>query len=386
VVKAYWDGLSVAERDRLIHEHPGLVGALDGVPCVDRDAANRIVLAEEVTTTRAEIDRLGPEPRRVLGEGSEYGSVENPEWTTWHDRLSGLQDRLGGLEAIRGRLYDQHPDPADPHHGFLLGLDTTGSGKAIVASGNPDTAKNVITYVPGTGAHLGNIGGDIHRSDLMVESADTASGSHDTASVTWVGYTAPQELTDAPSTDFARDAEPALQGFETGLRVTHDGDPSHNTIIGHSYGTTTVGYAMRDGGLPVDDVILVGSPGVGVEHATELGIDGAHVYAGTAANDPIQVARVDPTNPAYQAAADYLGPTPIGFPLVVGNVVDSLTGPDPRYVFGRDPVSPDFGASVLPTDPGRPMSDGGSHSQYWDRRSSSLAAIGQVAVGKVPHA
>lgn len=382
-VKEYWDQLSPAERERLIHEHPDLVGSLDGVPCVARDAANRLTLESVLARTRAEIAAVGPEPPKRVVAGR--GTVVNPEWTRWQEQLAPLRDRLAGLEAVHKRLYEQNTDSADPHHAYLLGLNTAGRGQAIVAVGNPDTAANVITYVPGTGSHLGNIGGDIDRSDRMVNAADRASQSHATASITWVGYDAPAQIPDAASTDYAKNAEPALQRFETGLRVTHEGAPAHSTVIGHSYGTTTVGFAMRDGGLPVDDVIFVGSPGVGVDHASDLGIDPGHVYSGTAANDPIQLARTDPSNPAYPAGAVALAGTPLGIPMAAAGLADLVTGSDPQYVFGRDPVSPDFGGRIIPTDPGTPIMDGGAHSEYWNRGSASLRAIGQVAVGQAPH-
>lgn len=136
------------------------------------------------------------------------------------------------------------------------------------------------------------------------------------------------------------------------------GAPSHNTIIGHSYGSTTVGFTMRDKGLPVDKVIFVGSPGVGVDHASALGIDPSNVYVGLAENDLIRAGELLP---------------------------DQRQG-DRRQVFGRDPAFSKFGANHLPTDPGKSVFDGGAHSQYWDTNSKSLDAIGQVAVGQQPHA
>ncbi|MFD8492808.1 alpha/beta hydrolase [Amycolatopsis sp. NPDC059657] len=52
----------------------------------------------------------------------------------------------------------------------------------------------------------------------------------------------------------------------------NQGDPSHNTTVGHSYGTTVIGHAARDEHLAVDDIVFVASPGVGVNHASELGL------------------------------------------------------------------------------------------------------------------
>ncbi len=52
------------------------------------------------------------------------------------------------------------------------------------------------------------------------------------------------------------------------LRSTHEGHPTHLTAMGHSYGSTVVGEAAKTGGLPGDDIIVQGSPGM---HASEIG-------------------------------------------------------------------------------------------------------------------
>jgi hypothetical protein len=367
-----WLGLTAEEREALINTDPSLIGNLDGIPCADRDKANRIVLQQQLDALNAQLKDLDAhEPPYEIG-GPRF-PVVNPAWADWHDKKSALEDKLKGLNVINDRLKNNQP-PA-----LLLGLDTQGNGRGIVAINNPDTANNVITYVPGTGADLGGIGGDIGRSDRMVQSANFAShGTQTTSSITWVGYDAPPDIPHAVSPNYASNAEHSLHNFEVGLRTTHEGEPSRNTIIGHSYGSTTVGFTMRDEGLPVDDVIFVGSPGVGVEHASDLHVDPSHVYVGLAANDPIKGGRL-----AEPAA---LGSIPIGGPIIgLGDiVVDDITGDRPQ-VFGRDPSVPQFGASYLPTDPGNPLWEGGAHSQYWDPNSPSLKAIGQVAVGQQPH-
>lgn len=370
-VHEFWEQSSVSERNRLIREHPELIGALDGIPSLDRDAANRIRLAGEIRSTENELAQLKEPPR---GYAYARAGGSDPAWAEWRAKQDALDDRLNGLRAIHDRLFDpHHTNLADPQHALLLGLDTTGTGRAIVAVGNPDTAEHVVTYVPGTGAHLGNIGGDIERSDRMQAQADKLVRNGNTAAVTWVGYTAPQSLGEAPSQQYARDAEPLLQRFESGLRVTHEGTPAHQTIIGHSYGSTTVGYAMRDGGLPVDDVIFVGSPGVGVEHASDLGIDPSHVFAGTSAHDPIQ----------YGTSLDP-GRIVQDLPYQRSERAGPVTVQDSHLWFGRDPAHQFFGANTLPTDPGRSLLDGGSHSQYWDPGSRSLRSIAEVVVGKMP--
>ena len=61
----------------------------------------------------------------------------------------------------------------------------------------------------------------------------------------------------------------------TGSAPRRDGDPAHLTAIGHSYGSTTTGHAAHDHGIPVDDLVFVGSPGVGgdTNNAGDTGVD-----------------------------------------------------------------------------------------------------------------
>src|SRR5207245_635657 len=153
------------------------------------------------------------------------------------------------------------------------------------------------------------------------------------------------------------DGKGALNSFQDGLRATHHGDlPSHNTVLGHSYGTTLVGHAARDGSLNADDVIFVASPGVGVDHASDLhlnGIDQAqvnqHVHSTVAEDDIIHATNT----PIYDR-----------------------TGHNPIDPLGPDPAKPDFGGQVFESAPGTPGPMGGAsteaHSQYWEDRNPSL--------------
>lgn len=325
-VKAWWNSLSDTAQFALLQANPGFIGNLDGIPAEDRDAANRAVLAQEIT--------------RLQSDTSEEG-----------------KHKLQGLQAIDNRL--NHPQPGQPQ-AFLLGLNTADDGKAIVSIGNPDKADNVATYVPGTGSDLGKISADMDRSDRMARSAAEA-GSPSTAVIAWLGYDAPDELSNAASGDYADGGKNALAGFQDGLRATHEGDPSHSTVLGHSYGTTLVGYAARDGGLNADDLALVASPGVGVDNVSELHLDGVdsaqigqHVHATVAENDIIKLANIE---------------------------VDGID-----LMHGPDPAAKEFGGHVFASDPGTEGPLGGvsdtAHSEYWNSRSKSLDNIGRIIAGK----
>ncbi|WP_434581838.1 alpha/beta hydrolase [Carbonactinospora thermoautotrophica] len=352
-VKQWWDSLTPEQQRYVIDHYPGLIGSLDGIPCVVRDEANRAVLAREK-------QRIEDRIRQLQAKGGR-SDAENRE-------LADLKDKLNGINAIEKRLHETAPDKKRGH--------------AIVALGNPDEADNIVTSVPGTGSRLGTIGGDLHRADKLVDAAESVDSSKKTAAIVWYGYDAPQEVFspglkwppvlsgDATDPKFALNARDALDRFQDGLRVTHEGPRSHNTVIGHSYGSTVVGFTARDKGLDVDDVIFVGSPGVGVDHARDLGIDPDHVWSSTAKNDPIQ----------YSPSLD---------PRDIGDGQDDL-------IHGANPSKPEFGGRVFESAPGDPMTqweknDWGipvpqfsakAHSQYWDDNSPSLMKMGEIIAGK----
>ncbi|MFD9892819.1 alpha/beta hydrolase [Amycolatopsis sp. NPDC059027] len=332
-VKAWWDSLSDTAKGTILRDNPDLIRNLDGIPVVDRDAANRAVL-------KREIDRFRSDP--------------SPEG----------QGKLRGLLEIDKRL--RQPG-AGQQQAFLMGLDTSGDGKVIVASGNPDTAANVATYVPGTGSDLANIGTDLGRSDKMLHAAEV-SGSPSTAVVTWLGYDAPNGLGDAIGSSYAENATTSLQGFEEGMRATHQGPPAHSTVLGHSYGTTVVGLAAHNGGLNADELVFVASPGVGVDHASDLHLAGVaqadigqHVHATVAQHDIINTANFELSDGA---------------------------GPGEDRILGPDPTAKAFGGQTFTSAPGTagPAYLGGyseqAHSEYWEDRNPSLNNIGQVIAGK----
>ncbi|MFF2080932.1 alpha/beta hydrolase [Kitasatospora sp. NPDC058162] len=364
-VKAWWNGLTDEQQQRMILNHPDQLGNLDGIPAVDRNQANLINLARGKQDIQRQLDGLGPAPAATLGSGRFIRP--NPAYTEWQQKHDDLTDKMGGINAIEARL-NTKVDATHPPT-FLLGFDTNGHGHAIVAVNNPDTANNVSTYVPGTGARLGSIGSDINRSDVMVASADNANrqagDKSTTSSITWVGYDAPQSIIPEAADDtYAKNAEDKLVSFENGLHATHDGKIGNNTILAHSYGTTTVGYAMRDHGLPVDNAVLIASPGAGVETAKDLRIDPSHVYAAQSPADAI----------GWAAATDPGG--------VGDNIWDNIKTDfgfgdgDHHLMYGRQTTAPQFGATVLPTDPNA------GHSDYWNADSPTLVSMGKIMAGK----
>ncbi|MCE7010011.1 alpha/beta hydrolase family protein [Kibdelosporangium philippinense] len=342
-VKKWWDSLSPMQQESLLYTHAGEIGALDGVPATARDRANRSRLTEMKAQLVAEQQRLNGLGDRRIGPDN--------------DRLAEIDAKLKGIESIESRLGKGSP----PHQpAFLLGIDTNGNGRAIVAMGNPDTAANVCTYVPGTGAKLAGVDGEMDRADRMVNAAKAVDEGKTTSVIAWVGYDAPQHpILEAGFDKYADNAKQNLDRFQDGLRATHEGPRSHNMVLGHSYGSTVVGHAARDERLDVDGVIFVGSPGVGVDKIDDLHLPHDQVYATVAKNDAINI-----TN------------NPRSFEDPIEMSLD---------IHGPNPADPRFGGRPFESDPGEPAWPIGSeaaHSAYWDPGNRSLDNIGRIIVGQ----
>ncbi|MGW6587747.1 alpha/beta hydrolase [Streptomyces globisporus] len=345
--KAWWDGLSPEERERYIELVPERIGNLDGIPVLARDAANRRNLP-------ALIDKL---------EGVDSDKA---------------RDQLAGLREIERQLNENGKPPM-----YLIGIGDEGNGRAIVSFGNPDASQHVSAYVPGLNTSLDE---EFAKNDLG-RARDTAIGAQgydeSTASIVWLGYDAPQ-LPDKDGvagyfavmgTGRAEKGGAAYRDFMGGISVTNRNEDPHLTAIGHSYGSRTVGAAAaRPGGIPgVDDIILVGSPGVGVDHAVDLGVGSEHVFVGAAANDPVTK-------------------LPSKTQVVVGGLGLALGGPGGAYVagdladpgdddlwFGKDPASKAFGARRFPVADGPPLVSGSgisldSHSNYFSPERDAVSA------------
>ncbi|MEU8521625.1 alpha/beta hydrolase [Streptomyces sp. NPDC048577] len=332
--KQWWDGLTDEQRQEYLEIAPDLIGGLDGIPAVARDEANRAYLP----VLMDDLARRG---------GDDAG--------TKLDALRLIQDKLN--------------KPSDPPM-FLLGIGDEGNGRAIVAYGDPDSAKNVSAYVPGLGTKLD----DEFAKDTMKRAQDTAVGARivdpSSAAIVWLGYDAPQNV-DVMSKGDAERGAPAYNQFMAGLSATNENQDPHVTAIGHSYGSLTVGVAaQRAGGIPgVDDVILLGSPGVDAQKATELGVGKDHVFVGAADNDPVTHL---PTK--GEAALGWVLGGPVG--VLAGRDLFDI-GDDDVY-FGKDPASEAFGARRFKVDDGpRMVLEGGgfdAHSQYFTPAKDQISA------------
>ncbi|MBM7171067.1 hypothetical protein JQK87_22230 [Streptomyces sp. G44] len=344
----WWNKLSTDEKAAWIAMRPKSVGDLDGLPATVRDEANRTVLAEARGVAQGEYEtwlKRHPEPLRSTDfvdpmTGVITKGVPTREWTEWEAARKDAHKAIDGMNAIQER-FDASGTNGVPQ-AYLLGFDTEGDGRAIVANGNPDTADHQAVYVPGTSASLGSIDGDINRSVNIWNSADALADGKSVSTIAWLGYDAPDSVPkDAPFEHYAYDGAPALNRFMDGLETSHTGDAEpHRTVISHSYGTTLVGAAAQTGQLNTDDVIFAGSPGVKVSGAEEMDVPKGHVWNAEAEGD------------------------------LVPNFGRFGHGGD-RFII---PSDSSFGANQMTTDTH-------GHSGYWDENSLSLLNQARVVAG-----
>lgn len=355
-VNAWWEGLTPAQQQYAIHAYPEKIGNLDGVPIIARDQANRVTLARARDDAETVRRHLWARRRELEADVRAGRGVSGLEILQIGRDIAMIERDLRGIDAIEDRLH--HAGPADPrtylvayepsnHGNASLRPDGSGvnsDGRAVVALGNPDMADHVVTYVPGTGADLDSVRGDISRAAAMADDARELAPTERTAVITWLDYDAPDTPIHAATDRYAERAAGDLRRFQDGLRVTHDAGASHNTVVGHSYGSTTIGYAARGSGLDADELVFVGSPGVGVEHAADLrGVSADHVWATRATHDLVR----------------WL----------------------PDFWFGEDPTSDEFGGRAFDSHPGRVIGGLAAHSAYWDDGNPSRRGIAGIITG-----
>lgn len=342
-VTRWWSELTEAQRRWLLVHRPQELGRLDGVPAAVRDRANRRCLDELMARLREELS----------------ATPAGPAHTRTAERLANLHSLDQRLEHAQPRMY-------------LLGLDGDGDGdgRAIVAFGNPDVSNHIATYVPGVGASLDRLGGELDRAATLQARATTVDGTASTSTIMWLGYDAP-DFGGAALERAASDARCELTDFQAGLVATHQGELGQQTLVGHSYGSLVIGVAERDGTVSADDIIALGSPGMGVDRADQLR-DPAQVWASTARNDVILLA----PSPGETALGLGLGPAAV----VAGSVSDAVTRMNADLWHGVDPSSAQFGGQVFSSAVGTDPFD--AHASYFDDGNPALQTMAEIVVGR----
>jgi alpha/beta hydrolase family protein len=163
-----------------------------------------------------------------------------------------------------------------------------------------------------------------------------------------MGYNAPSGVlglpAETPLEGDAREGARYLADDVNGIRAARGADPPHLTVLGHSYGSVATGMSAAGDGLPADDIVLLGSPGSTVPHASDLKVGEDHVWIGSASQDPVS----------------HLGH------------------------FNADPAQASYGGTRFRAENegffhANPIYD---HVHYFDRQSESLYNMSQVVTGR----
>ena len=279
---AWWNSLTGKQQQHLIDHCPDEIRHLDGLPATARDQANRHAL-------KGWVDANGHEHKGAL-EYARGKLKEARDNSASEEEIEQLKEKVEDLEAIDRQTNNDDRARKCLAPAYLLDFDydekyhrTT----AIVSSGNPDTASYVSTLVPGIGTHVGS---DLKKymdanENLKAQTAHTGVDPSRVATISYLGYVAPEgpggKIYQAANIGYADRAAPDLARFEEGLRASGNanGHSFTNTVIGHSYGSTTAGKAMTQVAEgTVDNFIMCGSPGAGAESIDQYNVPKGHVY------------------------------------------------------------------------------------------------------------
>jgi uncharacterized protein YukE len=339
----WWDSLSEAERQAMIRDHPDWIGNMDGVPGEARDEANRNRLDDE----RARLEARKRELQADLDDNWFGGTFTNAD-----AELDQVNAKLDSLNAIEKTL-------DEPGERQLLLLDMSDErAEAAIANGNIDTADHVAVFTPGlTSTVNGSMGGyDSSMNQLKMRTEEELARYGDggsVATVTWIGYQAPQlgvgdvlwDEDRVTSDHAAQEGAKKLTPFLNGIDASRDTDPNL-TALGHSYGSTTTGIALQQN-TGVDNAVFYGSPGLGTSDVDKINVPTGNAYYIEARNDP------------------------------VGDL--GYFGIDPSHMDGMGHVS----AKETTLPDGRHLTESTGHSAYMTDKSTSQYNL-SVVVGGMP--
>lgn len=391
---AWWKSLP-EERKRFLIEHcPDDIRHLDGLPADDRNKANRNALYGYV-------DAYGTKRQGALADAEEAIDKAQHKLNSLMSRGSAADRMLvtsgrsdTALPAARAELerameaykdlktiHDQI-DSSKRADAYLLDFNydtkhhrTT----AIVASGNPDTASYVSTLVPGIGTNVRErLGYYMGINDqLRAQAGQAGVDSNKVATISYLGYVAPKNslhdggIVQAAFISYANEGAPKIARFMEGLRA-HGNANNHsflNTLLTHSYGSTTGGIAATQTAPgTIDRLILTGSPGSGVQSIDQYNVPKGHVYESSAyAGDMVEGLGTDGSygkNPQKLEGITHLS----------GDVSDTK---DNRQLL-REYPNPKFEGTAASH---HPISN---HSAYFDDRTRAFRDFTHVMLGKEP--
>ena len=313
-VAAWWNSLPEKQQKHLIDHCPDEVRHLDGLPAYARDRANRNVLfgytdangkdhTGAYDQAKDDYEKAKGDYEKAEAEYNKKRATELPddaykgrrahddaELTKARKKMEKAKEIYDDLAAIRNETNNSERRKAGQAEAYLLDFNYDKKFErttAIVSSGNPDTATHVSTLVPGIGTNVrGDLGMYMDINDRIRQQTSHAGvDPGNVATISYLGYVAPKnsgvDLVQAADISFAERAAPKLARFEEGLRASANARQHSftNTLLTHSYGSTTGGKAAALAAPgTIDRLILTGSPGSGVSTIDAYNVPSGHVY------------------------------------------------------------------------------------------------------------
>ncbi|ETW26798.1 alpha/beta hydrolase [Mycobacterium gastri] len=364
-VKRWWDSLSQQQKDQLVAQHPPELGNLNGINAIVRDKVNQAVMTDDIDRIENIASQHGVSAADVLENPGRYGLS-----------ASDVTRYQNATKARDGLNYDKGPEGPNQRPVMLWAYDPlafNGWGRAAIAIGNPDYVRNTAVIVPGTGSSVaqGWMSGHQDAINLYDQSLAADPEHHYTSVIAWMGYEAPHGFSELRVSEpgRARAGGDLLAADVNGLWVTHNSlTPQHVTVIGHSYGSTTVADAFAHGNMHANDAILIGCPGTDLARsAADFHLDGGHVYVGAAATDPVSWIGQGSGMPE-EWLKFRLRERGLPIPWDAG--------------LGRDPAGDGYGSIRFHAEvTGSADMDRHDHSHYYDMGSEALRAMTDIASG-----
>ncbi|MET8181501.1 alpha/beta hydrolase [Streptomyces sp. NPDC005336] len=236
-------------------------------------------------------------------------------------------ERTAAAHGDRGRAAVLRAMAPPGRH--FLSFDGRDGGRTVEVFGDPARAGRIAVLVPGSDTSLDTYGR--LRAGAMALRRRVGGGA---AVVARLGYGTPGTLSpEVPTPGRADGAAPRLRRFVREVNAARPG--ARISPLWHSYGSVVCARAAP--GLRVADLVLYGSPGVGVD----------------------SVGRLHTRATVWGAEAPHI----------------RLHLPFTTVGFGADPVSKGFGARVF--DAGS-----GGHSDYLKPGSAALTNLARIVAGR----
>jgi hypothetical protein len=301
-VNKWWNSLTPEEQKALLDEDPERIGNLNGIPVEVRDDANRRVMNADIDRVEGIAKAKGVSVDAIKEDPKKFGLTAD-DMTRYHNAINvraGLEryKRLDKASPLNKSDPGQHPPAPYPTYLYVYEpLAFGGKGRAAISIGDPDTAANTAVVVPGASQSVrasdasdkGWFSAQGEQAQNLYVESNRADPDNPTAVVAWMGYDSPIDgglaVLDGDPIDMRKGGNLLAEDVD-GLRATHQGPPSHLTVVGYSAGAIVAADAAAASQLQADDVVLLGPVSTDLARsADDFHLDDGKVYIGQASND-----------------------------------------------------------------------------------------------------